>query len=612
MNDYRITMLIMLFGAVSSFAQITFDANFESGNLKTATTADSVNYTVTTHSDIGGRWFYFRMIGVKNKFVSVRVSSSDVKRAMYSYDDKIWERFTSSESPATNKFEKTYQRDTVYAAYYNPYTYSFLQTRISDWLQNSFVELDTLGFTLRNLPIQELTITDPAVPNTEKIDVWVHARTHPGETPSSWQFDGFIEKLLSNDPVIKFYLKKIVFHCIPFTNPDGVYYGRSRTNFDGVDVESNWNKPDSLTCKEVLILKARMAEINNIKPIRVFQNLHSQASPYCTFWIHTASSTSQSFYRRENWFANLNTSENSFFKKSDYRFSNLSSVFPEGWLWANWGDTTLALTYETPYDFYSSSSLVTNENLAFLGSHLLYAIGEYLQLSHPERILLDNKDVISFWNSSNSGVNYFGDNYLYHTSTVASGNIEFSSPSLTRGNYDIYAWWQDSSINATNTKFTIQTANGNITLNRNQRANGGEWNFLANVGMSDSGVLKIIVSDSADGNIVADAFRIIYRGEQTKIINEYVVDNFELYQNYPNPFNPRSKIKYAVRSRQLVILKVFDILGGEVATLTNEVKEPGIYEVEFSSSQINLASGVYVYRLQAGSFIQSKKMIFLK
>ncbi|MDP1993787.1 MAG: M14-type cytosolic carboxypeptidase, partial [Ignavibacteria bacterium] len=324
-------VLIISLVSCSSFAQVTFDANFESGNLKSIqidttqhySSSDSLSYKVTTYEDIGGRWFYFRISGVQNKFIKVKVSNSDVKRAVYSYDNKTFDRFTASESPAMNTFQKTYEHDTVYVAYYIPYTLTYLRGRIKQWSVSPYVKVDTLGYTLRNLPIHELTVTDPAFPDSSKYHVWVHARTHPSETPSSWQFDGFMESILAENEVIQFYREHIVFHCIPFTNPDGVFYGRSRTNYDGIDVESNWNKSDAATTAEVKILKTRMAEINSKKVLSIFQNLHSQASPFCTFWVHTASSTSEYYYHSENLFSNLNTSGNPYFTQADYSYSNL-------------------------------------------------------------------------------------------------------------------------------------------------------------------------------------------------------------------------------------------------------------------------------------------------
>jgi len=86
--------------------------------------------------------------------------------------------------------------------------------------------------------------------------------------------------------------------------------------------------------------------------------------------------------------------------------------------------------------------------------------------------------------------------------------------------------------------------------------------------------------------------------------------NFELYQNYPNPFNPTTTIKYKITNSGFVSLKVYDMLGQEVAVLVNETKHPGVYELNFNAS--NLSSGVYVYRLQAGEHSSTKKLVLMK
>ncbi|HEY6436512.1 MAG TPA: T9SS type A sorting domain-containing protein, partial [Ignavibacteriaceae bacterium] len=106
---------------------------------------------------------------------------------------------------------------------------------------------------------------------------------------------------------------------------------------------------------------------------------------------------------------------------------------------------------------------------------------------------------------------------------------------------------------------------------------------------------------------------------------------FALYQNYPNPFNPLTKIKYTIpvvivpseeqgKQSRFVTLKVYDVLGNEVATLVNEEKSAGTYELEFSTkggyvsagTGTDLSSGIYFYKLQAGDFIETKKMIVIK
>jgi len=85
---------------------------------------------------------------------------------------------------------------------------------------------------------------------------------------------------------------------------------------------------------------------------------------------------------------------------------------------------------------------------------------------------------------------------------------------------------------------------------------------------------------------------------------------YDLYQNYPNPFNPSTIINYQLAVGSQVTLKVYGVLGNAVATLVNEKKPAGTYELKWNAA--NLPSGVYFYRIQAGSFVETKKMILLK
>lgn len=87
-------------------------------------------------------------------------------------------------------------------------------------------------------------------------------------------------------------------------------------------------------------------------------------------------------------------------------------------------------------------------------------------------------------------------------------------------------------------------------------------------------------------------------------------ENFYLAQNYPNPFNPVTTIQFSIPQRSNVTLKVYDVLGKEITTLVNEEKERGVYTVNFDAT--SLASGIYLYRIQAGSFTETKKMILLR
>jgi hypothetical protein len=124
----------------------------------------------------------------------------------------------------------------------------------------------------------------------------------------------------------------------------------------------------------------------------------------------------------------------------------------------------------------------------------------------------------------------------------------------------------------------------------------------------DIRIEKLILVDKNRHKLVEYEFEIIL-GNPPAIPLEY-----KLYQNYPNPFNPKTTIQYSISNGEHVILKVYDILGTEIEILVNEEKLPGKYELTWDSFSIGgqLPSGVYFYRMQAGNFVQTKKMILLK
>jgi hypothetical protein len=106
-------------------------------------------------------------------------------------------------------------------------------------------------------------------------------------------------------------------------------------------------------------------------------------------------------------------------------------------------------------------------------------------------------------------------------------------------------------------------------------------------------------------------------GDTTNVITSVLRDptsdqpgEFVLYQNYPNPFNPKTSFEFQVLSSKLVSIKVFDLLGREVATLVNEELMPGSYRTRWDAA--DMPSGVYFYRMQVGNFSVTKKMILTK
>ena len=100
------------------------------------------------------------------------------------------------------------------------------------------------------------------------------------------------------------------------------------------------------------------------------------------------------------------------------------------------------------------------------------------------------------------------------------------------------------------------------------------------------------------------------RNEMGKNENTGVPLEYKLEQNYPNPFNPVTNLEFGISNLGFVTLKVYDVLGKEVATLVNEIRQPGNYTIEFNGS--GLASGIYFYKLEWGEFKAIKRMMLIK
>jgi photosystem II stability/assembly factor-like uncharacterized protein len=150
--------------------------------------------------------------------------------------------------------------------------------------------------------------------------------------------------------------------------------------------------------------------------------------------------------------------------------------------------------------------------------------------------------------------------------------------------------------------------------------NGGtDWLRLAH-NLTDGFLNGVYFTSPTNGYIIGGNKILLKYTQLTSV--EYETHNpagFKLEQNYPNPFNPSTTIRYSIPSNvkgqtSNVILKVYDVLGKEVATLVNEEKAPGTYEVDFSpaSSILYPATGVYFCQLKAGAFVQTKKIVLIK
>jgi hypothetical protein len=128
-----------------------------------------------------------------------------------------------------------------------------------------------------------------------------------------------------------------------------------------------------------------------------------------------------------------------------------------------------------------------------------------------------------------------------------------------------------------------------------------------------NGLWVLAIADGAGGDtgyLKAWCLYITYQGLLGGIHTVEIPNQYSLSQNYPNPFNPTTTIKYGIPKAGIVTLKIYDLLGREVATLVNERKDPGVYNVDFNAT--NMASGIYLYKISSGDFSAVKKMMLVK
>lgn len=459
-------LLLNLFCSSFLFSQVRFSSSFESGSLGEVRQIDSNWISISSKDSIlslsydlfsrfdplnpvdtslepSARWYYFRMEGTKGKMIFLNIHNSEAIRPFYSYDGIIFQRFEPGENAMPGIINKIFSQDTVYICHFIPYTYSHLISKIDQWRKCQFVSDQEIGRSQLNVPIHMLTITDGSVPDQNKKRIWIHGRAHPSEQPGSWHLESMIDELTSGSEYANSLLKQAVFYIVPFINPDGVIGGFSRSTSTGVNVEINWAKDESQTVPEVKALKKKLTELTAEKPLDLFLNMHSQIANSATYWVHTSESTSPRTFRNLMLISNLTINDNPYFAAKDLSFSGVAPKYAEGWMWNHFGDRTPAVTFETPYTYYSENKdgeWVSINNLSKIGMNSLHAISDFLNISTPDRVLADPSPINKKkWKKQIADdALFFGDEY--YKSTGSNARAKITIPYLQKGNYKIYSW----------------------------------------------------------------------------------------------------------------------------------------------------------------------------
>jgi len=217
----------------------------------------------------------------------------------------------------------------------------------------------------------------------------------------------------------------------------------------------------------------------------------------------------------------------------------------------------------------------------------------------------------------NSWINILDSTVVNEIAINENGNILAGiNNSVFRSNDNGENWTQLFSVSALINEMVFNS-NGNLFIATNG-AGVFRDSIQINDGLTDLNVLSLAVNSGGyifAGTNNSGVFRSTQSTTPVKEIFKVFPSSFELYQNYPNPFNPSTTISWQSPISIWQTLKIYDLLGREVATLVNEYKPAGRYEVEFNGNSYegkNLSSGVYFYWLQAGEFTYTKKLILMK
>ena len=241
---------------------------FDSGNIECHQCTDSANVRLSIRKDNNSdfyQWFHFRASGVAGtqcRFVIENAADAAYPKgwedyqAVASYDREFWFRVPTSYQNGELCIAHTPTHNSVYYAYFAPYSMDRHADMIATAQTSPRVTLEVLGETLDGQDMDLLTVAEG---DGDLLPVWIVARQHPGEAMAEWWMEGFLERLLDeDDAVCKALLKQVRFYVVPNMNPDGSRRGHLRTNAAGANLNREWQDTTMATSPEVYLVRERM------------------------------------------------------------------------------------------------------------------------------------------------------------------------------------------------------------------------------------------------------------------------------------------------------------------------------------------------------------------
>jgi murein tripeptide amidase MpaA len=249
-------------------AALTISSAFDGGNIACLSTADPGNIRLEIVKDNGAdfyQWFYFRLTGARGQACRLNIVNAakaaypkgwEDYRAVASDDRQSWRRVPTSYKDGVLTIEHRPQSDSVWFAYFAPYTMERHADLIARVQAAPHVRLSVLGKTLDG---QDMDLLQIGEPGPGKRICWAVARQHPGETMAEWWMEGIIDRLLDpDDAAARTLLGKTVFYLVPNMNPDGSRRGHLRTNAAGANLNREWSEPAMDRSPEVFLVRSHM------------------------------------------------------------------------------------------------------------------------------------------------------------------------------------------------------------------------------------------------------------------------------------------------------------------------------------------------------------------
>jgi murein tripeptide amidase MpaA len=243
-------------------------SNFDSGNISVKDATDPSSILLEIKQDNQSeffQWFHFKLhntnhcehkLHITNASKAAYVDGWEGYQALASYDRQEWFRVPTTYDGNQLIITFTPEFDSVYFAYFCPYSYERHQDLIHSAQLHSLCQLEVLGQTLDGRDMSLLVVGKLA---DDKKSIWITARQHPGETMAEWFVEGFVDRLLDeNDAVSRFLLNKAVFYIVPNMNPDGSVRGHLRTNAVGTNLNREWAAPTLENSPEVFFVREKM------------------------------------------------------------------------------------------------------------------------------------------------------------------------------------------------------------------------------------------------------------------------------------------------------------------------------------------------------------------